>query len=200
MVDQAPVTLRQRTEYPWSGQVRLELALEQEAEFSLYVRLPGWCRKAQVKVNGEPLEDLARHLDKGYLVLARTWRSGDGVELDLAMPVEKVYAHPKVRDAAGRIALQRGPVVYCLEEADNGPDLHALVLAADPDFVVEVDPELQVPAITARGFRLEAVDPGLYAACEPKRVPVTIKAVPYFIWDNRSPGEMSVWIRSAWEA
>jgi DUF1680 family protein len=200
VVDQAPVTLRQSTEYPWSGQVRLELALEQEAEFSLYVRLPGWCRKAQVKVNGEPLEDLARHLDKGYLVLARTWRSGDGVELDLAMPVEKVYAHPKVRDAAGRIALQRGPVVYCLEEADNGPDLHALVLAADPDFVVEVDPELQVPAITARGFRLEAVDPGLYAACEPKRVPVTIKAVPYFIWDNRSPGEMSVWIRSAWEA
>ena len=122
------------------------------------------------------------------------------MELDLAMPIEKVYAHPKVQDGAGRIALQRGPVVYCLEEIDNGPDLHALVLASDPRFQLEMDPELQVPAITAQGYRLEAAADELYTRVPPRSVPVTIRAVPYFTWDNRRQGEMLVWLRSAGEA
>lgn len=194
------VKLRQRTDYPWNGRVQLELALEQPVEFSLAVRVPGWCQQASVKVNGEEIGDLQAATVKGYAVLTRAWQDGDRVELDLAMPIEKVYAHPKVQDGAGRIALQRGPVVYCLEEIDNGPDLHALVLASDPRFQLEMDPELQVPAITAQGYRLEAAADELYTRIPPRSVPVTIRAVPYFTWDNRRQGEMLVWLRSAGEA
>ncbi|HOQ72916.1 MAG TPA: glycoside hydrolase family 127 protein [Limnochordia bacterium] len=193
------VGLRQTTDYPWDGRVQLDLDLEGEAPFSLHVRLPGWCRQVEVKVNGEVLSDLAGHTHRGYLVLTRTWRAGDRVELDLAMPVEKVYAHPKVREAAGRIALQRGPVIYCLEEVDNGPDLHSLLLAREPRFQVAREPELGVPAISAQGFRLEAAGSQLYTTEKPRRTAVTIKAIPYFAWDNRRPGAMLVWMRAEGE-
>lgn len=188
--------LSQHTDYPWDGHVELKLAVEQPAPFSLYVRLPGWCKQADVQVNGEALSQQEIILSQGYLVLTREWQDGDEVELDFALPVEVVFAHPKVRDAAGRIALQRGPVVYCLEEVDNGPDLHALVLAAEPDFQVETDPKLPVPVIKARGYRLEAASDDLYSTAAPRKVPAVIKAVPYFSWDNRRPGAMQVWIRS----
>lgn len=194
-VGESQVKLIQHTNYPWDGSIEMKLSLAEASEFKLHVRIPAWCRAPQVRVNGEPV-DAAAHLVKGYLVLDRTWRDGDRVEVDLPMPVERVRAHHKVRETAGRIALQRGPVVYCLEEVDNGPDLTALVLAEDPQFELEEEAELQVPAIIANAYREESPGEGLYTVEEPRRVPVKIKAVPYFSWDNRKPGEMLVWIRA----
>jgi DUF1680 family protein len=148
-----------------------------------------------VQVNGESV-DIEANLVKGYLALDRTWQDGDTVEVELPMPVERVRGHHKVRETAGRIALQRGPVVYCLEEVDNGPDLTALVLAEDPQFELVDEAELRVPAILARAYREESQGESLYTVEEPRRVPVQIKAIPYFSWDNRKPGEMLVWIRA----
>jgi DUF1680 family protein len=130
------------------------------------------------------------------LALTRRWQEGDQVELDLPMPVERVYAHPKVREAVGRVALQRGPVVYCLEEVDNGPNLSAIVLPERPIFRVARDPKLHVPVILVQAYRLEQRDGDLYSVQAPQKRPVEVKAIPYYVWDNRESGEMLVWIRS----
>jgi len=90
-------------------------------------------------------------------------------------------------------------VIYCLEEVDNGPDLHSLLLAREPRFQVAREPELGVPAISAQGFRLEAAGSQLYTTEKPRRTAVTIKAIPYFAWDNRRPGAMLVWMRAEGE-
>ncbi|NLL49437.1 MAG: glycoside hydrolase family 127 protein [Firmicutes bacterium] len=191
-VGEHEVRLNQATEYPWDEQVRLELNLEGGLEFALHLRLPGWCKQPEVKVNGQVVEVSVP--DHGYLTLKREWAKGDTVELKLPMPVERVYANSKVRETVGRVALQRGPIVYCLEEVDNGPNLPALVLGAEPDFRVVLDPELGVPAILAKGYRLENSGQDLYTTVVPKAVPTEMKAVPYYIWDNRRPGEMLVWM------
>lgn len=191
------VRLNQSTNYPWDGKINVSLTMAQETEFKLYVRIPSWCKTPQVRVNGEVLPNLEANLVKGYLVLDRKWQDGDQVELELPMPVETVHAHPMVREVVGRVALQRGPIVYCLEEVDNGPNLPALMLAENPDFEIEIDEQLNVPTIKAQAYRWEASDAALYTTEQPQRIPTKIKAVPYYIWDNRTPGEMLVWIGSS---
>lgn len=193
-VDETKVTLRQKTQYPWDGKVKIELSLEEKTEFALHVRIPTWCKQSQVQVNGKKVKDTESIQSNGYVTIAQKWQDGDVVELELPMPVEVVHAHPKVREVAGRGALQRGPVVYCLEEVDNGPDLRALVLAKDLGFQIDVDAELHVPAITAQAYRWQATEEDLYTTQQPRKVQTKIKAVPYYIWDNRQQGEMLVWI------
>ncbi|HHT89685.1 MAG TPA: glycoside hydrolase family 127 protein [Firmicutes bacterium] len=187
------VVLSQRTEYPWSGEVQIDLSMEQATDFSLHLRLPAWCKDPKVKLNGEVVSDAK--VNKGYLALTRRWQEGDQVELDFPLPVERVYAHPKVREAVGRVALQRGPVVYCLEEVDNGPNLSAIVLPERPIFRVARDPKLHVPVILVQAYRLEQRDGDLYSVQAPQKRPVEVKAIPYYLWDNRESGEMLVWIR-----
>lgn len=129
-------------------------------------------------------------------MLARTWQDGDEVVLELPMPVERVYANPNVRETVGLVALQRGPVVYCLEEVDNGPNLPAIILPDYPAFRIERDPKLHVPVIVGQAYRLEQSGGDLYTLEEPRKISAEIKAVPYYIWDNRKSGEMLVWIKS----
>ncbi|HBG01010.1 MAG TPA: hypothetical protein DDW87_05495 [Firmicutes bacterium] len=186
----------QKTEYPWDGRVQIVLALDQQADFSLHIRIPSWCRDFEVKVNGRIMRGTNRKLRRGYLVLARTWQDGDEVVLELPMPVERVYANPNVRETVGLVALQRGPVVYCLEEVDNGPNLPAIILPDYPAFRIERDPKLHVPVIVGQAYRLEQSGGDLYTLEEPRKISAEIKAVPYYIWDNRKSGEMLVWIKS----
>jgi DUF1680 family protein len=120
------------------------------------------------------------------------------------MPVERMTTHPKVRQNAGCVALQRGPLVYCLEEADNGPDLANVVLPADADLAATFDPDLLggVVAITGEARHLDpaAWQGGLYQPHATQQItdsPFTFKAVPYGFWANREPGEMRVWIRES---
>lgn len=188
--------LSQETEYPWNSNVRIELTLEQEAQFNLKLRIPAWCRQPEVRVNDEVVQSLNNVQSQGYVTLTETWQNGDVVELELPMPVEIIYGHPKVRAIAGLVALQRGPVVYCLEEVDNGPNLPAIVLAEEPDFQIKVDSDLQVPAIIGKGYRWRSRGEELYTRQPPQKEATKVKAVPYYIWDNRKPGEMLVWINS----
>ena len=112
------VALTETSTYPWSGAIRVEVDPEKPAEFTLKLRIPGWARGATAAVNGEAVA-VEAGVRNGYLSISRRWQSGDVVTLDLPMPPERIYAHPSVRMDVGRVALKRGPLVYCVEETDN---------------------------------------------------------------------------------
>ncbi|HLI87997.1 MAG TPA: beta-L-arabinofuranosidase domain-containing protein [Ktedonobacteraceae bacterium] len=192
------VAFRQETRYPWEGLVRLHLEMEQPAEFALNLRIPGWCRQARLDVNGEELP-IEQYVRKGYARIARRWQSGDTITLDLPMPVERVYAHPDLVEDNGRVALQRGPLVYCLEGADNDVPLHRIRLASDAELESHFEPDLLggVAVIEGQASALETADwdDTLYRTTPPERRAHRLVAIPYYAWDQRTPGEMSVWIR-----
>jgi hypothetical protein len=200
------VSIEQKTEYPWQGRVRIHVAPERPSTFALALRVPGWCRQAKVMVNGKAVA-LGKIIRKGYAHISREWKSGDKVDLELPMPVERIEANPKVRQDCGRVALQRGPLVYCLEEADNGRDLSDLALPRDSRLRVVTDRKLfgGTPAIMGKALRRDErawktgadARGALYRPAGSKTKSVTIKAVPYFLWANRREGEMVVWIREA---
>jgi DUF1680 family protein len=192
------VVLRQRTQYPWKGRVIIQVDLNQPQEFRLKLRHPGWCRKFTLSINGQ--EETPRQ-ERGYLILDRKWQTGDAIELDLSMPVERVYAHPLVKADRGRAALQRGPLVYCLEAADNGNNLDMLQLPPDASFVTTFDEKLLGGTIVIRTQlqRLATADwqRDLYRSTPPATTAVQARAIPYCLWDNREAGEMLVWLRRA---
>jgi DUF1680 family protein len=172
-----PVEIVQETRYPWEGEVTLQLRPHHPAEFTLYLRKPAWCREFQLYMDGQPV---AADLQRGYLVIRRRWTGTEKVRLELAMPVERIEAHPAVVANRGRVAIRRGPIVYCFEQVDNGGPVRNLRLARDPKFHVEFRPDLLagvvvVHALDAQGLRRTAI--------------------PYYAWDHRQPGEMVVWVR-----
>lgn len=194
------VRIVQKTEYPWKETVRFTIEPAQSARWTLALRIPGWCRKARLAINGKAVE-LAGITRKGYARLARAWEPGDTVDLVLPMPVERMEAHPAARQDCGRVALQRGPVVYCLEEVDNGPGLNDLALPAKARVAVRRDPKLfgGVPVLVTKGNRRSPADwkDTLYRPARHEPLSVPVKAIPYFLWANRAPGEMLVWIRES---
>lgn len=195
-----PVILHEDTRYPWDGQIHFTVEPTVETTFTLALRIPGWTRGASLRVNGQ-LVDLHAMTRRGYAHITRTWRAGDTVELELPMPVERITAHPAVRSAAGRVALQRGPLVYCLEELDNGPYLADVALPADAELTSSFDPGLLggMVRITGEAQRHRPTDwaTKLYTADPVSTVTVPLMAVPYFAWGNRGRGEMTVWLHQA---
>lgn len=191
-----PVTLTQKTNYPWDGTIRLTVSPKEPVLFGLALRIPGWCREASLRVNGQVVP-----IERGgeYARFAHTWKAGDTVLLELAMPVERVEAHPYVRQDNGRIALQRGPIVYCLEEADNGPSLGTLALPREAALEARSAPELLggVVVIEGQGVRrdVRSWNGALYRPVRTSLIPTPIRAIPYYAWANRGIGEMTVWVR-----
>jgi DUF1680 family protein len=189
------VTLRQHTQYPNDGLIRIELDLEGSLEFGLALRLPGWCREPRLTLNGETV-DLATLQRDGYACIHRRWTQGDQVELLLPMPVERVRAHPEVRADAGRVALQRGPLVYCLEEVDNGKNLGALSIPKNGSFELQAGP-FGLLMVEGPAWRLQgpAAQETLYTLESLQEEAGRFRAIPYHAWGNRGAGEMQVWIR-----
>lgn len=184
------IKIKQETDYPWKGDVRFTVEPEREFTFDLYLRVPGWCKTAPlVAINGKTAA--AGEVRRGYVKLSRTWKAGDTVWLRLPMPVERVYADPHVKADVGRVALLRGPVVYCLEGVDNGGQVRNLVLPRDGRLTSEFRNDLLGGVTVIRGEVL-AVSQGKDDARVTKPVPFT--AVPYATWDNRQPGPMVVWL------
>lgn len=198
MVGETFVRAKQETQYPWNGDVRLALNLDKPSRFTLHLRIPGWCREAKVTVNGAEV-DLAACKRKGYAAIVRDWQDGDEVRLSLAMPVDRIYAHPAASDDAGRVALRRGPVVYCVEETDIGSEPQRLRLPADAQIAARFDADLLGGAVVLEGPALEAgcEDWGgsLYRTSPPALKPKTFKAIPYHLWANREAGAMLVWLQ-----
>ncbi len=192
------VALTQETNYPWDGAVTIGVAPERASEFTLRLRIPGWCPAAKVSVNGTQV-DVASSLDKGYVQLRRRWQPGDRVNLALDMPISRLYAHPDVRADLGRVALKRGPIVYCLEAVDHKVPLHRIALPRSAQLQPRFEPELLggIGTLVGEAVAVRPTDSTLYAGAPPAFEPVAIRAVPYHIWDHREPGEMSVWLREA---
>jgi len=197
------MSFRQVTKYPWNGDVRLEIGVASPQTFALHLRVPGWCERWTLRINGTPVTDLKPQAN-GYLAIECEWRTGDVVEYGMDMPIQTVWAHPAVRYLQGRLALQRGPLVYCLEGVDHG----GIVLdriAMDPeqvlnDFGVERQDHLLGGLSVLRGQASVVDESGwegtLYRHSKPSSKPMDITAIPYYAWENRAPGEMRVWVRA----
>lgn len=219
----AAVELEQTTTYPWGEDVTIDVRADEPTTFSLELRVPSWCAEAEIRVNGDQVyvEDADESREADYATLEREW-SEDRVEVNFAQSVVPVRTHPAVDENCGRVALLRGPLVYCLESADNDRPLrqYGLDLESEPrvressgvlealEDVVVVDWEAKVPSGESwdRGVDSDAGgefageskgQPPLYQPVEKVTTDTeTVTAVPYFLWDNRAPGEMAVWIRS----
>jgi DUF1680 family protein len=204
LADGRSVRLHQRTRYPWDGDVELEI--DAEREFALFLRIPGWCEAgASLMVNGHPFNSA---LTPGsYAGIQREWHTGDTVQLHLPMPVRRVMSHPRVAENHGRVALMRGPLLYCLEGVDHpATDLRDIVLPVRSQLTPAFQPDLLGGVVTLTGTAV-AVPPHaswqgrLYrtepvADVAPPR-PLSMTAIPYYAWANREPGAMQVWLQAA---
>lgn len=193
------VTLRMQTQYPWDETVNLQVDPQAPATFTLALRIPGWCSGAIVTINGKR-QNTASNLMNGYLYLARKWAKGDVVQLTLPMPIERMHTHPACRVNQGKVALQRGPLVYCVEEVDCGFDPSALLLPADASLKAVHEPRLLGGVTVIQGqalrFAHETWQDGLYASTTPKTLKTRFRAIPYCLWANRKVGSMSVWLNA----
>ncbi|MFC0472461.1 glycoside hydrolase family 127 protein [Halalkalibacter kiskunsagensis] len=190
------ISLKQETNYPWEGNVNITISTEQLSIFTLAVRIPGWCKDSTIMVNEEKT---TYTVEKGYAKIQREWKQGDQVNLNFEMPVEVVRSHPEVRENAGKVALQRGPIVYCLEQADNGSNLQDVTLSGDIELTAKHEPDLLngITILTGQALQTDRtqVQDQLYTTNSYQKVPKEIKAIPYYAWSNRGEGEMVVWIK-----
>ena len=197
------LVLRQSSRYPWEGAVRIDVEPEAKTEFALFIRIPGWAGNEAVpgglyRFLGEPAarpslringRAVALDLERGYAKVRRAWTRGDVVELSLPMEVRRVTAVEDVVEDLDKVALQRGPLVYCVEAVDNGGKVLDLALPDAAALTAELKPDLLngVVVISGRALRLGAGEgePG-------SETPFA--AIPYYAWANRGDGEMAVWI------
>jgi DUF1680 family protein len=183
----------------------VEITVESEGEFAFMLRIPAWCEEgAQIKVNGEPLDVVIS--PGSYVNLRRAWSYGDTINMDLPMTIRRIECHPYVTENTGRIALMRGPLLYCAEQIDNsGVDPRDLVLD-DTRFSARFDPELLGGVVVLQDeARAASPDEGwenrLYRTVHPREGDAQthatrIMAVPYYAWANREAGAMRVWLRN----
>jgi len=199
------VRVVQETRYPWEGKVTLTVSPESSAEFALFLRVPGWCAQPKVLVNGQPAGE-AR--SGAYCHVQRAWQAGDTVTLDLPMPIVAMTSDPRVYENRGRVALTRGPLVYCLESVDNKDvDVVSARLSIDPKTASDQITKAHkadllggVTELTVPGSWLDysATSGPLYRPANPSGTPavrtVRLRAVPYYAWANRGDSRMIVWI------
>ena len=195
-----PVTISQETQYPWDGKVTITLSPEKTSPFTLRLRIPGWAKdqvvpgdlysfitpepnSISIKVNGQVVHYTT---EKGYALIDRPWKKGDVVMYTIPMSIRRVQANEKVADDLGKVAIERGPMVYCLEGADNVPEMMKLTLPDAAQLGATFAPEKLGGVVTISGDALlmEGV----------KSQNKTLTAIPYFAWNNRGANEMKVWI------
>ncbi len=187
-----PVHIAMKTEYPFEEQVRI---LPGPGAYDLKLRLPGWCKKHRVLRNGKPIEP---PVENGYMAVTGPFAENEEILLHMDMPPRRCYANVNVREDMGKVAIMRGPLVYCLEERDNGAGLHCLSLPSSAQLTPGFDPELLngTPVIRAEGIRALKTCEDLYTD-EPawKEEKTVLTYIPYFLWANRGENEMEVWVR-----
>ncbi|MGQ9631736.1 MAG: glycoside hydrolase family 127 protein [bacterium] len=202
--DGARLSLSQRTKYPWDGGVEIEVSPEAEREFKLRLRIPGWCPKASVSINGRKARGSPR--PGSYFEIERLWRKGDKVVLDMTMDPVLMISNPMAAENRCSVAVKRGPIVYCFEGVDNpGISVRQARLKFDPrnasrSLEAEFCPDLLggVVVLTGEGAVPTEEWGPLYRPFEERPIktkPVVLKAIPYYAWDNRGPSEMTVWVQ-----
>lgn len=194
----APVQLKQTTQYPWEGNIEIALQKMPATETSIYLRIPGWCKKASIKINGK-IQTIETKTGE-YARIKRVWKAGDIISLELDMPAVLVESNPLVEETRNQVAVKRGPLVYCLESADlpNKDRLQSILLPASIN--------LQAVATTIAGQKLMSLkgtallrqsdtwNNTLYKELNTTTKPVSIQLIPYYAWANRGRADMSVWL------
>lgn len=200
--DGRTINLHQETRYPWDGDVAIKVGTD--GEFALRLRIPGWCEAgASLQVNGQEIDISIQ--SGSYAEVRRVWRNGDIVRLQLPMPARRIESHPNVTENTGRIALARGPLLYCLEEIDLiGAHPNEVIIPATAPIEAIERPDF-LGGITALQITAEIDTTGvewsdrLYRTVSARNAPTqtVVTAIPYFTWANREPGPMQVWLRTS---
>jgi DUF1680 family protein len=193
------IRLIQETNYPWDGLVSVTIAPAQPLDLEIFLRWPDWATSGTLSLNGaEPNPINPSQIERGYLKITRGWTSNFSLIVNYPMEACRVYSHPSVGENLGKVAIQRGPLIYCLEETDNGSGLDSIIIPNDVPLQSHWDPELLggVLAIDFEGYqnscRIESN--ALYRFERPHYSKKRFSAIPYFMWANRSCGEMVVWL------
>jgi len=196
-IGQNNVNVKISTEYPFRSSADIEINTDSKNEFMLAIRIPKWCSLKSININGE--NNINYVIDKGYVKIKRNWTINSSVHIDFDMPAQFVYSNPKVRADIGKVAVIKGPVVYCLEEIDNGENLGAIEVDTKTKLVEEYENDLLEGTLTilasADKISDEDWNSNLYRTEKPKKEKVKIKFIPYCLWNNRGKGEMLVWVR-----
>ncbi|MDZ7334810.1 MAG: glycoside hydrolase family 127 protein [candidate division KSB1 bacterium] len=198
------VKVTQATDYPWDGKITITVSPEQEDDFTIHVRIPGWAlgspvpsdlyrylnptdEKITLLINGQPTDF---QLNKGFALLKRRWKNGDTIELHLPMTIHKVVAHDSVKSDVGKLSLERGPIVYCAEWVDNGGHVLNLMLPKDAELQAEHRADLfnGVTVLKGQAVALFSDPQGIQQRTQ------EFVAIPYYAWAHRGPGEMAVWL------
>ncbi|GAB1415734.1 glycoside hydrolase family 127 protein [Paludibacter sp.] len=198
------VKITQSTSYPWNGDIKIEVTPKGKQAFALKIRVPGWVQgnvlpsdlytykdnkklKYSVKVNGI---EVNKSIDKGYCTIRRTWKKDDIVEVHFDMEPRLVQAHEKVIDDRGKIAIERGPIVYCAEFVDNNFDIFSILLSKNPKFEVYQSSDLNGLNRINTNVQYLSYDEQGRLKTEDK----TLSLIPYYAWNHRGVGKMSVWL------
>ncbi len=201
-----PIAIKMETDYPWDGTTKISIDPAKKIKTALNIRVPGWAtglaapgdlyhftdtqwEKPQLLVNGKPME---YQIEKGYAVINREWKKGDNVEFRIPMPVKMIGSRKEVGENEGKVAFQRGPLVYCVEGADNQGRALNIIADGTPEMTMEKGLILDEPVVmlTGKMTAVEIRDGGTSIGTEKK----TFKAIPYYSWCNRGSNEMQVWL------
>lgn len=191
------LSVSQTTEYPWNGKIHFQVSADTTQPLTLAIRIPTWSKTYTLKENGK--EIVAEMQENGYVYVQRDFHAGVGLDLELDMRPRFVQSNRKVHYNVGKVAIIRGPLVYCIEEADNGKYLAEISIDPKQALTEQESEDFgKCVLIDGKGVRREnkTGEESLYALYETEEVPVNIKAVPYFLWNNRGKGEMQVWINA----
>lgn len=191
------LVVAQHTDYPWDGRVILEIQqVKKNTPMTFKLRIPSWCDAYSVTVNDQKYDV---KVDKGYAVVTGNWKKGDFIALDMPMRAKLIEANPLVEEARGQVAVQRGPIIYCVESQDlGGLDIDNIALPVDASFTPV---ETNIAGSRMMALEGEAVNRGestwsgqLYREVGRQKNKVKIRLIPYYAWGNRGKGEMSIWI------
>ncbi|WP_041738100.1 glycoside hydrolase family 127 protein [Caldicellulosiruptor owensensis] len=185
------------SDYPFGDNVLLRINVKNPLAFDLKLRIPKWCVEYKVFVNGKEENNYKK--EKEYVVINKTWKNNDEIFLNLITLPKRVKSHPRVKDNIGKVAIMKGPILFCLEEVDNGPNLHELFISKDSRLEIKFEEQILngLYVVYADGYRIDEEDFGkeLYREdYEYKLLPVKLKFIPYYAWANRGKNEMRVWI------
>lgn len=192
------VELEERSNYPWDGKIKISVSPERETEFTVKLRIPEWAEaKARALVNGKAIK-VSNSQAKGYLEITRSWKKGDVIRLELPMEVRRIYANPLVKADQGKVALARGPLIYCIEQKDNTKVPVATLVLPRKSKAKTVRKNILGGVLTlqAKAEKLSSKEwqGSLYLGLPPVTHGTPMTAIPYYAWNNRGPGQMRVWI------
>lgn len=207
VVNSNKINISQKTGFPWNGKVEMSVSPDKDATFSIMLRIPGWVVNEAIPgnlyrftdSNDESYKILVNgascnfDIENGYARIERKWRKGDSILIDFPMPVRKVIADERISDNRGRIAVQRGPVIYCAEWPDNNNgNILNLLIDDNAPLTTEYLPELLegVQVVRTTGYQTVKKDKGRIEKSDPE----TVTLIPYAYWNNRGPGQMMVWL------